>query len=143
MTLKVFIMMIFVYSMFGCKVQKNITVNVEVPLSVLEKEWIAVKIENEEIEQQLKKEQRPTIKLSEGKISGYASCNRFHGTYTVKENTIAFEQIAMTKMFCQETNKIENAYLKALSQVQSWEYREEKLYFFNQEKQIIIIFKEI
>jgi heat shock protein HslJ len=136
----IFVLMGFICCMSACKVQKNTVDYAAVPVSVVDREWIAVKIGNEDIEQ-LNMSRPPNIKLSDGKVSGYSSCNRFHGIYIMKENKITFEQIVMTKMLCHETNEIESAYLKALSNVQSWEYKEGKLYFLNQEKQPVIIFK--
>ncbi|MDR0604022.1 MAG: META domain-containing protein [Bacteroidales bacterium] len=133
-------LIIFTCCMCGCKGQKNITDSVEVSPSILNKEWVVIQIGDEKIEQ-LDKNQPPNLKLSEDKISGYSSCNRFHGTYTMEKNKITFSHIAITKMLCPETNEIESIYLKALSNVQRWEYKGGNLYFLNQEKQPIIILK--
>jgi heat shock protein HslJ len=141
MTLKSFILWIILgCCMFACKGQKHITDSTAVSPSIFDKEWVVIQIGSEKIEQ-LNNNQPPNLKLSENKISGYSSCNRFHGTYTMEENKITFSHIVITKMLCPETNEIESAYLEALSNVQRWEYKGENLYFFNQENQTIIILK--
>jgi heat shock protein HslJ len=108
----------------------------------MNKEWVVVEMEKENVDS-LSMDQRPTIKFSKEMVSGSASCNRFHGTYNMEGNTLTFGQIATTKMYCQTTDNIEKTYLKALSDVRTWEYKQERLYFFNQEKKIIIIYKEL
>jgi heat shock protein HslJ len=125
----------------GCNVQQKIVDKADVSINIMDREWVAVKVENEETES-INTNQRPTIKLSAEKMSGHSSCNRFHGTYTMNGNKLTFDQIMMTKMFCPETDLLEKLYMKTLSDVRSWEYKQGKLYFFNQEKEIIIIYKE-
>ncbi|MDR2408000.1 MAG: META domain-containing protein [Bacteroidales bacterium] len=136
----IYTLIIFICCICGCKGQKNITDSAGVSPSILDKEWVVIQIGGEKIEQ-LNKNQPPNLKLSENKISGYSSCNRFHGRYTMEENKITFSHIVITKMLCSETNDIESAYLKALSNVQQWKYKGENLYFLNQENQPVIILK--
>jgi len=110
-------------------------------ISITDKQWIAVEIGNEKMEQ-LSAERFPTLKLSESRMMGYSSCNRMTGTYTIEKDKITFGAIAITKMLCMDTRDIEDKYLKAFSDVKLWKYEQDKLYFLNEKKQVIIIFEE-
>jgi heat shock protein HslJ len=58
----------------------------------------------------------PTITFSDdAKISGFAGCNRFFGSYAVSGRVITFSNLGATKMFCDEAMSLEDAYLKLLS----------------------------
>lgn len=139
--IKKVISFVFLCCILGCGVRQNIVDKAEVSTNITDREWVAVKVENDEMES-LNTGRRPTIQLSEGKMSGHSSCNRFHGTYIMDGNKLTFDQIMMTKMFCPETDSLEKLYTKTLSDVRLWEYKQGKLYFLNQEKEIIIIYKE-
>ncbi len=135
-----FLLMILICYLSSCNSQKNAVKNTET-ISIADKEWVAVLLKGNSIE--LDKEQLPTLKLSEGKVSGYASCNRYHGTYTLNGDKLSFSPLARTKMLCEEVqNNTENNYLEALSAVKSWEYKQNQLYFLNEDKQTLIIFEE-
>ena len=138
--LKIAYTLLFICCMCSCKAQKTITDKAGDTSFILNKEWIVIQIGDEKIEQ-LSMNHPPNLKLLEDKISGYSSCNRFHGNCIMQENKITFSHIVITKMLCTETNDIESLYLKALSDVQFWEHKGGKLYFLNQEKQTVIIFK--
>jgi len=124
----------------SCSSQKNINKNTETAISITDKEWIVVEIGNEKIEQ-LEADRFPKLTLSEGKISGFSSCNRMTGTYTLEKEKIIFGPIAVTKMFCFDTSDLETKYLKLLSEVTFWEYKHDKLHFLNENKEIIIVFE--
>jgi heat shock protein HslJ len=58
----------------------------------------------------------PTLIFSDDdKISGFAGCNRFFGSYAVSGRVITFSNLGATKMFCDEAMSLEDAYLKLLS----------------------------
>lgn len=138
---KTFFIMLLISCLLSCNSQKNINKISDASVSITNKEWIAVELGNEKIELS-EVNQFPNLKLSEGKISGFSSCNRMQGTYTMGKNKINFGAIAVTKMFCFETQNIENKYLKLISEVKFWEYKQQKLYFLNEKKQTIIVFEE-
>lgn len=51
-----------------------------------------------------------------GKVSGFAGCNSFFGTYNVEKSTIKFNNIASTKKLCQsEIISLENKFFKVLN----------------------------
>lgn len=63
-----------------------------------------------------------TFNADTNKISGFAGCNSFFGTYTVSQNhTIAFTNIGATKKYClPEFNTVERNFMKALGSVNSF-----------------------
>ena len=137
----IFLPLLLVCFLTNCNSQKNINKNAGTSISIMDKTWIAIEIANEKIEQ-LESDRFPNITLSERKISGYSSCNRMHGTYTLEKNKITFGPIVVTKMFCFDTSELEMKFLQALSEVKFWEYKQNKLYFLNEQKQVIIVFDE-
>jgi heat shock protein HslJ len=56
-----------------------------------------------------------TFEDATNKVTGFAGCNTFFGTYNLDNQSITFQAIAMTKKYCQmEVNNLENQFLKAL-----------------------------
>jgi len=137
-----FVVILFAVSgLFDCHSQRNINKNADVSISITDKEWIAIEVDNEKIELS-EASQFPRLKLSAGKVSGFSSCNRMQGTYTLGKEKISFGPIAVTKMLCFETQNIEAKYLKAISEVRFWKYEQHKLSFLNDKKQTILVFEE-
>ncbi len=86
---------------------------------------------------------KPTIlfDLEKNKISGFAGCNQYNGSFTKKDNTITFSGITATKMYCQNIS-IEKDFLKALSNTASYKISENKLVFLDKNDTILVIFIE-
>jgi heat shock protein HslJ len=65
----------------------------------------------------------PTIEFGPvGTVRGFAGCNRFDGTYTLDGATIAFGNLASTKMACERpAGAVEAEYLSALGGVSTWQ----------------------
>ena len=134
------LLMLLLCVLLSCNSQKNAAKSAETPISITDREWKAIVIENEKLEQ-LTTDKLPAMKLSEGKVTGFSSCNRMHGTYTMEKDKITFSQMAVTKMLCVDTQEIESKFLKALSEVKSWKEEKGKLHLLNENKQVIIIFE--
>lgn len=49
-------------------------------------------------------------------ISGFAGCNRLGGALKISGDSISFPGIFATRMYCEETQKLENSFLDALNQ---------------------------
>lgn len=72
------------------------------------------------------------------KITGFAGCNRFFGDYSTKNNTIVFQNIASTEMFCPgEINKIESYFLKTLSTVNAFTLKDRVLSLIENDENVI------
>ena len=60
------------------------------------------------------------IKLTlrgENKVTGFAGCNSFFGSYTFDESKITISQLAASRKFCTETMDMETLFLKTLTEV--------------------------
>lgn len=56
------------------------------------------------------------------RVSGFAGCNRFFGTYTTNGNTISFSELGATRMICQEeVNKKEHLFFQTMTKVNAFE----------------------
>lgn len=53
----------------------------------------------------------------DGRAFGRGGCNRFFGSYSIEGSVIKFGPMASTLMYCEETMAVENAFLKALAEV--------------------------
>ena len=54
-------------------------------------------------------------------VSGFSGCNRFSGTYSVENETIAFGPLATTRKMCRgEANAIESRTLSLLSKINAF-----------------------
>jgi heat shock protein HslJ len=58
----------------------------------------------------------PMLTFSEdGKVTGFAGCNNFFGSYDLTARTVKITGIGATKMHCNDAMDLETAYLKVLS----------------------------
>lgn len=128
--------LVAIVCLFACKAKQNTTSQ---SVTITDKTWVAVQLGENTIE--ITEDRLPNLALSEGKVSGFGSCNRFHGTYTLDGNKISFSPLARTKMLCQEVQQIEDGFLDALSNAKSWEYKNEKLYFLGEDKKVLVVFR--
>jgi len=62
------------------------------------------------------------------KISGFAGCNRFFGTYSIQENSISFSELGATMMVCEEeANTIERTMFQTMAKINAYELSEGQL----------------
>jgi len=59
--------------------------------------------------------------------SGYAGCNQYGGSYTLAGDKLTFGPTMSTKMFCEPTQQLEDAFLGALGVVATWELADDTL----------------
>jgi hypothetical protein len=63
------------------------------------------------------------------KVSGFAGCNRFFGTYSTNGNTISFSELGATRMMCHDDiNKIEQKMFQTIAMINSYELSSGKLH---------------
>lgn len=55
------------------------------------------------------------------RAGGFSGCNSYGGPYKLEGSTLSFGPTASTKMFCEPVQAQEDAYLKALAGVSSWQ----------------------
>ncbi|CAM3330853.1 META domain-containing protein [Aequorivita lipolytica] len=82
---------------------------------ITEKYWKLKSSEGQEVKM-AKNQQKETyfmLKTDENRVSGFAGCNTFSGSYTLEEgNRIRFSQMATTMMACPDVNFNEAEFLK-------------------------------
>lgn len=75
----------------------------------------------------------------ENKISGKSACNKYFGDFKVKEDGgVELQPIAMTKMFCPETNWVEDDYHQKLNKTHRVEKINNELHILDKEGNILI-----
>nr|WP_315422640.1 META domain-containing protein [uncultured Pedobacter sp.] len=75
------------------------------------------------------------------KISGKSFCNNYGGQGEIADHKITVKNVFSTKMFCQETDAAERAYLHALNQVNNAKIADNKLYLLNGDKTLMVFSK--
>ncbi len=94
-------------------------------LSLTEVEWKLVRLNNTDYATLT-----PPVTLTlsaDNKVAGFAGCNRYFGSYTKKDADLSFSGLGSTKMYCQEKMEAEDAFLKAMSEVNRFELTADKL----------------
>lgn len=77
--------------------------------------WILEKISGSPVEvPETRDDPFMEINLIENTISGYGGCNRFHGSIFAENGKVKTGSIASTRMYCLDTQEIENMFLGAL-----------------------------
>lgn len=79
-----------------------------------------------------------------GQFIGKGICNNFTGNlvFDGKKKVKCNENIASTKMFCKETEAIENEFFSTLKKVDGYEIDDDVLYFKSQ-KQTVLTFAKV
>lgn len=73
-----------------------------------------------------------TMHFSDNKVSGSSGCNRYSSSYQSKAQSIEFSGAVVTKMWCAFPDGVmrqEAAFLKQLSEVESYSYEGGRLRF--------------
>jgi len=77
------------------------------------------------------------IFTTDNKVSGYAGCNQYSGSYNLNdEGGINVSQVISTKMFCEGNG--ENDYLKALQEADAAEVDKDKLVLLKGVDEILV-----
>ncbi|MBX2970684.1 MAG: META domain-containing protein [Cyclobacteriaceae bacterium] len=63
----------------------------------------------------------------DNKVAGHAGCNRYFGSYTHSGSVISFGNLGATKMYCDGKMETEDAFMKALAEVDGYSLSTEKL----------------
>jgi heat shock protein HslJ len=75
-----------------------------------------------------------TFDDSTNKVSGFAGCNYFFGTYSLANKVMTFKNIASSKKFCQkEVNQLENQLITALNSINKFSTNENLISLFENE----------
>lgn len=80
------------------------------------------------------------IFLDDGRVSGFAGCNRFAGAYGMVEGQFRFTEMAATRDIC-PGETIEPAFMKAMRQTLAAEMDDDELLLLNGKGQPLAVFK--
>lgn len=72
---------------------------------------------------------------TEGKLSGFGGCNQLFGEYKVEGENISFPMLGSTKMYCESTMKLEQAFTKALREASTYTLKGTTLTLFSAGKE--------
>ena|SRR5688572_25681637 len=125
--MKNIVLYIVLLALTSCKTQQ---------VAITSIEWKLVQLNSEDV---ASVDPPLTLLLNETqmKISGFAGCNRFFGSYQLGESNLQFSGLGSTKMYCQDKSATEDKYLKALNEVQSFKIEGDKLVLLAGEKTIL------
>lgn len=72
------------------------------------------------------------------KVTGFAGCNSYFGSYALENNTIKFGQISSSKKFCRtDVMQLENHFIKALNMVNSFVIEDGNISFYDKDNLLI------
>lgn len=81
-----------------------------------------------------------TIELDkEGNLAGSGGCNQYSSSYTIEDNSLSLDVIAVTRMACPNMEQ-ESTYLTALEEVARYEIESGRLTLYNAENEAILVF---
>lgn len=112
------------------------------PLMLDSVSWALIELNSKAVDRQAEEKFVLRFDGVDKKISGFADCNRFFGTYNlIPSNRIKFDKMGSTRMMC-ENMDVESDFLKSLADVDS--YTIDKDVLLLQEKgEVIMIFDAI
>ena len=104
-----------------------------------ETKWLLKKIHSETGVEEVAT--KAFIKFNELKKSGggNGSCNTFGSSININNNEISFKNIFSTKMYCEDVQKTEDAYLKQLGKVNKFEIKGRTLWLYS-DKEVLLEF---
>ena len=118
----------------ACAMQKENNVP-QTPL--YETKWSLKKIYDNKETQAVSTKAFIRFNKDKGSAGGNGSCNSFGSTATVEGTNVNFKGIFSTKMYCEEVQKTENAYLKQLAKVSRYEIKKDTLFLY--ENDILVL----
>ncbi len=101
--------------------------------------WVVTEIAGQSL-QEMEHMQPPffTLNADTNQVSGFAGCNRFHGTYLFKGEIFIFNKIASTRMACPKGTSVERAFFEALDSTESFEIQDDTLYLKNNRDESVL-----
>lgn len=82
------------------------------------------------------------INTEQNSVTGESGCNNYQFTYNLEEENLNLGYGVATKMYCEETMEIENAFFGAASKVKHFSQTDNMLYFLDKEGKVVLKAKE-
>ncbi len=70
---------------------------------------------------------RATLRLEDGRVTGFAGCNTLFGGYTAGDGTLRFTDLGSTRMACDTGSELEGRFTAALAGVRAYRVTPEGL----------------
>lgn len=84
-------------------------------ISVTGQDWVLFTLKGKQIDRANRKVPFFNLSTAENKVSGFAGCNRFFGTYRFQEESqVEFSEMGSTRMACPDNDFNENEFLQVL-----------------------------
>lgn len=77
------------------------------------------------------------------RVSGFAGCNRFSGSYKQNGDSIHFLPLASTRMYCQESQPTESAFMEALQRADRVVISKNQLRLFGGSAELLLFEKRM
>ncbi|WP_181163679.1 META domain-containing protein [Pontibacter mangrovi] len=99
--------------------------------TILDAYWTLMSLEGQEV-QRPQSTMTAFIRFEEGKsrVHGYTGCNRFNGTYTYGDESLAISELSTTRMACPDM-EMENKFMAILRRVDRYEVSGDVLTLFS------------
>lgn len=123
------VLIVMFFSVFGCKSPKETVAELQ------SGKYDIVSINGEEIDDKAQVDINFNTEVS--RVTGSAGCNKYTASYTVENDMLEVKQAAVTKMSCMFMS-IETQFLKAMSQVKSYKYKEDMILLLDENKNVIL-----
>jgi len=83
--------------------------------------------------------ENPTLKFDdqEKKISGFAGCNNFFGTFDPDTNQMDFSKMGVTRKMCPDMT-VENNFLNNLRDISHYEIEGKQLFFYDKNNELLM-----
>ncbi len=107
--------------------------------SLFQKKWSLQQINSKDSAIQVRTKAFIQFDNIENRVSGNSSCNIFGGSFSVAKNTIAFQQLFSTKMYCENVQSIEDLFLQSLSRIDGYTIKGNTLHLLA-DGQVVLIF---
>ncbi|WP_310994033.1 META domain-containing protein [Aequorivita marina] len=148
MKIQLFTIAIAALSLYSCGPTQNTTTmdDTTSDLGITESYWKLETLEGKDIlsSQDNEREIGFTLNESENRISGYAGCNNFFGTYTLKAgNQIDFSALGATKMACPDGTFNESKFLKVFNLADNYRITGDKLELNIGKRAPLAVFKRV
>ena len=111
-------------------INREVSIRVMTDKTLAGTKWILQKIEDEKVNTD---RAFITFDIDMKRFGGKGGCNGMGGNLKVEGAKIAMSQIISTKMFCQDTSKVENAFFAKLEEANRYEIKGEMLYLYDDE----------
>lgn len=78
------------------------------------------------------------VNTERNSISGASGCNNYKFDYNLDGENLDLGYAVVTKMYCEDTMEIENAFFKAASKVKHFSLTDNMLYFLDEEGKVVL-----